>query len=406
MDRWKDDDAVRVARELQTGPHVSVGQQSTTANCGVAVAPEAAVDALVEAAWAFPGLRVSYAAWENSRTLRFHTSAGAESQSSLDCVRLDFAAAPRLVEALRLTDAPTSFEDVSTDSRSRPIADALAEIGCGSMLILPLMNRRKPVGIVMLDAAAPRTWGAKEIAALDRLAPLVTLSLEHVQAKAELESTRSNGTRHERRIAAIRGLTAGVAMDADRILTALRDTVETDRQATHSLLDQLDRLVAELDRVQRGPSRLTEPFELAAALRSIAPGLSAVTPANVRLEERHDGVVGVVANRTGIERLLVNLIVHASRNADPGQSLTVELTGGDQQRPRVRLYGDALHVDAALLRLVGDDPLETSEQVCAALWQARCEALVQDIRIWVDDDAIVLELPAAQLPRDAAKSAG
>ncbi len=408
MDRWDDDEAFRVARELHGGPVVSASHYNhTTANCGLSDAPMAALDALIETAWSFPGFRCSYGAFEGSRAIRFHTSAGPESQAAIDCVRVDLSDAPRFIEALRSDECPVAFEDVRADSRTRPISAAFDELGCRSMVILPLLRGRRPVGLVMMDSDTPRTWGAKETAALDRLAPLMALTLEHVEAKAELASTRASGSRHERRITAIRGVTAGVAMDAGRILNAIRRTVDTDRQATRSLLDQLERIVDELDRVQRGPSRLTEPFDLARALREFTPGLNALTDARVRLDEQHDGTVAVEGNVTGIERLLVNLIAHVTKGATDGQALTLELSHrGNGDRAQLRIHGEGLDVDAALRRMGGGDPLITSEQVCPALWQARCEALVQDVRLTVEDDAVVLGFLAAEVDIDAAKSVG
>ena len=64
MDRWDNDDAFQVARDLHGGPGVSAMQTSTTANCGLARAPMAALDALIETAWSFPSFRVSYGAFD------------------------------------------------------------------------------------------------------------------------------------------------------------------------------------------------------------------------------------------------------------------------------------------------------------------------------------------------------
>ena len=406
MDRWDDDDTFRVARDLHSGPVMSASHQTTTANCGLAATHIAALDALIETAWSFPGFRVSFGAFEGTRAIRFHTSAGAESQAALDCVRIDLSEAPRFVEALRASEAPVAFEDAQSDSRCRPIAEALQEIGCGSMLILPLQRQRKLVGLVMIDRESPRTWGVKESAALDRLAPLISLTLEHVEAKAELESTRTNGARNERRITAIRGLTAGVAKDAQRILGAMRGTVDNDRQATHSLLGQLERLVEELDRVQRSPLRLTEPFELSATLRELAPGLRAISRAKLEFVGLSEQLVGVHGNRTGIERLLVNVLAHASRHASNRESVTIELRCAADDRPQLRLSGDGLEIDEALSRMGGDDALIASAQLRPGLWQARCEALLQDIRVRVEDQAVVLEFPTADLEIDAAKTCG
>lgn len=410
MDRWDDEEAFRVARDLHSDAGVSaIHQTSTTANCGLASAPMAALDALVETAWSFPGFRVSYGAFEGPRAIRFHTSAGAESQAALDGVRLDLSDAPRFVEVLRTADTPVSFEDVRSDSRARPLAEAFEQVDARSLLILPLRRGREsqPFGVVMMDRAAARTWGPKEGAALDRLGPLIALTLEHVEACAELESAKASASRHERRVTAIRGLTAGVALDAERILAAISSTLDSDRDATLSLVGQLERIVDELERVQRGPSRLTEPFDLASVLDELAPSLRALTPADIRIEGLHRGPLGVHGNRTGIERLLVNLVAHNARTAHARQTLSLQISAGEGSTPpRLIVRGDAL-IDDALTRMVGgEDPLLSSEPVDPGLWQARCEALVLDIRLSLEGDALVLEFPAATLQLDPAQNAG
>lgn len=407
MDRWDNDDAFQVARDLHGGPGVSAMQTSTTANCGLARAPMAALDALIETAWSFPSFRVSYGAFDGPRAIRFHASAGSESQAALDGVRIDLSSAPRLIEALRTADAPVAFEDVESDSRMRPIAPALVELGARSVLILPIRREREvqPFGIVMMDRDKPRTWGPKEGAALDRMGPLIALTLEHVQAQAELESRRTSSSRNERRITAIRGLISGVAMDARRLLSAVQTT--TDDEASQSLLGQLERLVDDLDRVQHGPSRLTHPFDLAPVIHELAPGLRALTTADIHLDGFSDGLIGVQANRTGVERVLVNLITHVTREASSSQTLTIELSHpADGVGPQLRIHGSALHVDDALLRVGGGDPFESSSQIDPGLWQVRCESLLQDLRLRLEDQVLVIEFPPAALHSSATQTTG
>ncbi len=407
MDRWDDDDAMEVARDLQRGFYVGAFQPpSATANCGNASAPMAVLDALIETAWSFPGFRISFAAFDGPRAIRFCTSAGAESMASLDGVRLDLSDAPRLVEALANVDTPIVLEDVGSDSRSRPLAGPLAAIDCRSALVLPLHrdHEKLPFGVVMMDRDAPRTWGAKEGAALDRLAPIVALAIEHIQARAELQSSKTNAERHERLIDALRGRVAGVAADAARIVQTLQANTENGQRGTQSLLAHLGRLVDELDRIQRGPSIITQPFDLSSALRELVPGLQALTSAQIRVEDSV-GHAGVMGNRAGIERLLVNLVTHSSGRATTSKSLTFELRG-DLDRPKLSLRGDALVIDEALRQVGQGDQLTASVEIDAGLWQARCEALVQDIRLRVDRDSIVLEFQPAELAADAEKNAG
>ncbi|MGH1348049.1 MAG: hypothetical protein ACRBN8_41220 [Nannocystales bacterium] len=408
MDPWDDDDAFRVARDLHGGPGVSAMQTSTTANCGLARAPMAALDALIETAWSFPSFRVSYGAFDGPRAIRFHASAGSESQAALDGIRVDLSDAPRLIEALRNADAPVAFEDSESDSRMRPIAPAFAELGARSLLILPIRREREiqPFGIVMMDRPKPRTWGPKEGAALDRMGPLIALTLEHVEAQAELESRRTSSARHERRVTAMRGLIAGVATDAQRLLGALRPSVGDD-QTSQSLLGQLERLVHDLDRVQHGPSRLTHPFDLTPVIRELASGLRALTTAKIHTAGFSTELIGVQANRTGVERVLVNLIAHVTRDATSDQGLTLELSHPpDGVGPELRVHGSALHLDDALTLIGGGERFDSAAEIDPELWQVRCEALLQDIRLRLEDGALVLEFPPAALHSDAAKTTG
>ena len=359
----------------------------------------AALDALIETAWSFPNFRVSYGGFDGPRAIRFHTSAGSESQAALDGVRVDLTDAPRLIEALRRADAPVAFEDVESDSRLRTIAPAFAELGARSLLILPIRREREaqPFGIVMMDRDKPRTWGPKEGAALDRMGPLIALTLEHVEAQAELESRRTSSSRNERRISAIRGLISGVATDARRLLGAIRTTTG-DALAQESLLGQLDRLVDDLDRAQQGPSRLTHPFDLVPVLDELLPGLRTLTPAAINVEGISNGMVAVRANRTGIERILANLIVHVTREASSNQAVTLELLNPtDDVGPVLRIHGEALQIDDELRRVGGGGALSCSDQIDPALWQVRCEALVQDIRLRIAGDALLLEFAPSLL---------
>ncbi len=204
----------------------------------------------------------------------------------------------------------------------------------------------------------------------------------------------------------MRGLIAGVATDAQRLLGALRPTVNHD-QTSQSLLGQLERLVEDLDRVQHGPSRLTQAFDLAPVIRELAPGLRALTTANIRIDGFSDGLIGVQANRTGVERVLVNLIAHVTRDASASQDLALQVSNpSDGVGPQVRIHGSALHVDNALTRIGGGERFDSAADIDPDLWQVRCEALLQDIRLRLEDDTLVLEFPPAALHSGAAKTAG
>ncbi len=397
------DDGVgsKVARDLHRSIHVSAIQNvgSATANGEFQRVPEAALDALIETAWAFPGCRVSFGAFEGRTAIRFCTSVGAERMRNLDGLRIDLHEAPRLLEACRRADVPFSIEDTQTDSRARPIAAQLEAIDARSVVMLPLRDGRNPhpFGVVMMDRDAARTWGPKEGAALDRLAPVVALALEHIQACGELEITKSRAAEHERRVDAIRGLTQGVAMDAERLLDALTQQAGADDPVIAGMLGQLARVVDELERVQSGPTTIDRPYDVSTMLASLAPGLGALCGITVTIESDSLAPLHVAGHRTGLERVLVAIAEHVSRGAPANATMLLSLSCSPDGLPQLRMHGDAVQIDAPLIRLAAGQALATDDGPTARLWQARCEALVQGIELGVDASAVTLFLPAVEV---------
>lgn len=372
----------------------------TTANGNEQRAPEAAMDALIEAAWGFPGYRVSFAAFDGPRALRFCTSAGEEQMRQLDGFRIDLTRAPRLLEALRVTRVPLAIEDVSTDSRARPITTAFESIEARAVLILPLWRDRdrQPFGVVMMDCEKPRTWGLKEGAALDRLAPIIALSLQHVQIAAELESTRASAADHERRVRAMQGMVAAFASDAHRLTSALLQTVGHSDAGAASLADQLARLIDELDGVQHGPliAAPARVLSLPEMVKELANGLQLLTGLKIKTPVQDSASsLSACAHRTGLERLITKLVLHACHDAPSDAELIFEVRVGDDGLPSILLHGDAIKIDEALSRAGSGHDVHAAEQLDPSLWQARSEALIQGAAIEVGESTIAIRLPAA-----------
>ncbi len=382
---------------------------ATTANGEAQRVPSAALDALIETAWAFPGFRVSFGAFDGPRAIRFFTSAGAERMANLNGIRLDVRTATRLIDSLRSSELALAIEDVESDSRTRPIAEGFIALDTRAVLILPLRRAREPqpIGVVMMDCDAPRTWGPKESAALERLAPLISLTLEHVEVCAALETTRASASQNDRRVSAVRGLVAGVSHDAARLTRALVEIVgpaapRRNPASTQSLVQQLSRLMEELDGIQQGPtaSWSPAPCHLGVVVSEMAPALEALVGQAVRVQIRgQDPELMAGAHRTGVERMLVNLVSHAARS--PGEGSIVIEARCHHGVPQVVLRGDGLQFDGGVELLGTVHGLVTADQLGASLWQVRCEALLQSVTIDVcteDTAAITLSLPEAVVP--------
>lgn len=379
-----------------------------TANGNEQRPPEAAIDALIEIAWGFPGYRVSFAAFDGPRALRFCTSAGEEQMAQLEGLRIDLTKAPRLLEAIRTAHVPVAIEDVETDSRARPVAEAFKEIEARAILILPLRQDRdpQPFGAVVLDRAKPRTWGLKESAALDRLAPIIALSLQHVRVMAQLESTRASAADYERRVRAMEGMIGGFSADAQRLARALTQTVDRSNAGAVSLADQLVRLVDELDGVPHGPlvSTPAELVSLPEMATELAHGLEAITGLEIDVQiDGHESSLRACVQRAGLERLVTKLVLHACRDATTGSKMTIEVRAGGNELPTLALHGEAVAIDDALCRVATGNEVVAADQLAADLWQARGEALMQGIVLHVREAAVEIRIPSAEAcaPRSA-----
>lgn len=356
---------------------------------GEHLVPEAVVDALVEVAWSAPGLRVSYARICPRAGLSYLASAGAEHLPDITGWTLDLKGASRLVEALRNADAPLAIEDVASDLRTRDIAQQLSAQSTGALLILALRSGRDPhpIGVVALDVDKPRTWNAKEAAALDRLGPLITLALEHGKVCEELAHAEARNEENERRLGGVRGLVSGVLHDTNVLVHGLMRTIATamDDTAGRSasvLGRQLEGVLSELDTLNHagGSVRPTQVFDLNTLIEDVIPGLRALVGPNVRmLARRHPEPLHIEGYQTGIERMLVNILVHANNS---GRSVVLE-TGTTATMAQISLYGDGIQADE-LLCLLGDDTA-TPDQLGMGLWLARSEAMMHGATIDVAD---------------------
>lgn len=355
--------------------------------------PEPVIDALVEIAWAFPGLRVSYAGLTDRRELKFLASAG-DDIGELSGAKIDISKQRKFIDALRTADIPITIEDASSDSRTRQLAEAFAAYNSRSMLLLPLRHGRdEPSGIVMLDSDKPRTWSAKESAAIERAGPLVLLGLDHARVCSQLAHTKARAAEYERRLAGLRGLATSVQHDTrilvDGLLGALDDpALGTDGAAAGSLARRLQVSISELAALNHGHTKTREPqaTDLNELVDQLLPGLRILVGRNTRvLGPQHPEPLVVAAHRAGLERLLLNLVVHANAAQNSNGSIVFE-TSLDGSNARVSVYGDALRSDDALRRLDQNSATATVDELGMGLWLVKTEALLHGATLRVETE--------------------
>ena len=367
----------------------------------VSYVPEAVVDALVETAWAFPGLRISYARRVGPRTIRHLASAGAQGPPDFTGKHLDLAGAAGLLEAFRTADQVIAIEDVTVDPRTRPISDLLVAQGTRAYLIWPISRMRDPLplGWVALDSDRPRTWGQRESFALEQMDTLILMALEHAALSDALSAARTTVREQERRLAGLRGSSGGALAHAEDLVDAMMRVVEEHlgsraKPQASGLAQQLTRVLAELDALKVGQHRpVPNPIDVNRIVADLAPSLPALLGANATVTTRlHGQPLRVDAHRAGLERTIVSLVRHAYAH---GAGSNVELhTRAIPHGAELVLRGDGLGADKALLQIAGEEELLSADRLERALWRARCELLLHEATLAVaKDGTIQIQIP-------------
>ncbi len=355
--------------------------------------PEAVIDALVEVAWAFPGLRVSYARM-SGRAVRHLASAGAEGLPDFTGSELDLSSAHKLLEAFRTADQPIAIEDVTVDARTRPISTHLLAQGTRACLIWPIRRPRDlyPMGWLALDSNRPRTWGHKEETALERLDPLVMMALEHAELSQALARARTEVREYERRADGLRGFASGVLHHTNILIGGLMRVVamhmdERGGESAAALGRQLEGVVAELEAVQHGSrGRVPEPVDLNAVTSELLPALRVLIGDDARiLSNLTVDALTIRAHRAGLERMIFHLIAHAHAARSGGSSIVIE-TAPAGEHAALTIYGDGLGVDEGLMEFGARGENVSADSLGMGLWVAHCELLMHGASIDIADE--------------------
>jgi diguanylate cyclase (GGDEF)-like protein/PAS domain S-box-containing protein len=139
-------------------------------------------ETLGELARRYPTLRASYGTMNDAGLCRYADSAGPASMGSIAGQAIDFGRAPEYFALLRRGEAGISG-DVARDPRLAPLKDDLLAQKLRAEIDVPLRHPGGLIGMLSLDAPAPRDWTADEIATVRETAAQLSVVLEKARAE-------------------------------------------------------------------------------------------------------------------------------------------------------------------------------------------------------------------------------
>jgi len=86
---------------------------------------------------------------------------------------------------------PLIVEDVATDARTAPNAQALLDISIRSFVTIPLMRAGRLRAFMHVHDARPRVWSGEEVGLLDEVAERVWIEVERARAQAEVTESEA-----------------------------------------------------------------------------------------------------------------------------------------------------------------------------------------------------------------------
>jgi signal transduction histidine kinase len=250
---------------------------------------------------------------------------------------------------------PLLVDDAATDRRARaPVADSLK---MHSMIVAPLVDRRRPVGALVLLHPDPAYFSDQDLFVMRRFAGLGSMALrnarsvaterDHAQMEIDLQEAR---LREQMRAESLHAVMRGQEDERARIARDLHDSAG---QALASLLLSL-KLAEQTDSITEVRKRLTDLRQLTSAtaseVRRIAMELRPSVLDDIGLVAALDRYVTDIEARTGIRlvrtihlsgvrlspdietviyRVVQEALTNAMRSAAPTQ-IDIELEESDE----------------------------------------------------------------------------
>lgn len=250
--------------------------------------------------------------------------------------RVASAAGPALTQlgALPLTcDPQAPAGQVMAQGRTVSVPDlssavafdvpaAWGDAGIRSFLGVPLFDRGRQVGVVLVLSAKPARFGEDELRYMESLANMLAASLQRAQSEEALN--------HAQRLESVGQLTGGIAHDFNNLLTVIQGNLQVLHEMPSRSDDQSQSLIEAATRAAKRGAELTSKLlafsrrqvlkpsevDVSAMLTSLSNMLHRTLDQRIRIEVKAEGAPVVKADSSQLESALLNVAINA-RDAMP-----------------------------------------------------------------------------------------
>ena len=205
-----------------------------------------------------------------------------------------------------------------------PVPQAYLDAGLVSALAVPVSDRGRTIGVLVVRSRVPRNFGDDELRFLESAASLLATSLQRAQSEEALS--------HAQRLESVGQLTGGIAHDFNNLLTVIQGNLQVIDELPQDADDAYRKqLVAAATRATRRGAELTAKLlafsrqqvlqpvavDVGAMLQSLADMLRRTLDQRIRIEvDVAQPGQAAMADPSHLESALLNIAINA-RDAMP-----------------------------------------------------------------------------------------
>jgi PAS domain S-box-containing protein len=231
-------------------------------------------------------------------------------------------------------DKPTIVADWAQETRF-PMPDAYHQHGVVSSIAVPLSDRGRAIGLLVVHSCRAQAIGDDEIHFLQSLCNLVSSSLQRAESEEALA--------HSQRLESVGQLTGGIAHDFNNLLTIIQGNLEVLHDQPELAGTGAEDLVVSATRAAKRAGELTSKLlafsrrqvlqpariDVGAMLHSLADMLRRTLDQRVRIQvDVENGCPPVLADPSQLESALLNIAINARDAMHEGGVLSFSARSG------------------------------------------------------------------------------